>query len=789
METVMELRRYTPSYDTGLTGGQVKERTAQGATNAVTEKNAVTIKDIIIRNVFTYFNLIFAVLAALLILVRAYEGLSFLPIIIINTLIGIVQQIRSKHTLDKLNMLHAPRAVLIRDGKTVEVRAEDAVLDDIAVFSAGGQIYADAVVCDGEVNVNESLLTGEADEIVKKPGDRLMSGSFIVSGKCRARLDAVGDASYISQLSAKAKAEDKRNHSELMASLDKLIKIVGVIIIPVGIIMFCQQFFIEHHSARDCVSAMVAALLGMIPEGLYLLASVALALSVIKLSRRGVLVHDMACVETLARVNVLCADKTGTITENEMEVIRFEPLGRTDRDALELTLGSYSAAMQADNSTMRAMKRAFTKTDGRAADSVIGFSSAVKYSAAVLGGTPYILGAPELVLREDYVNHREIIERYSAEGFRVLVFARSEAPADGKPLVMSVTALGLILLRNPVRKTAPATFRYFAEQGVTIKVISGDSPVTVSSVALEAGIEGAERYIDASAVSEDELRAAAADTVVFGRVTPERKLVLVEALQKGGNTVAMTGDGVNDVLALKAADCSVAMASGSEAAQNVAQMVLLDSDFSGMPDILLEGRRVINNLERSAGLFLRKNIYSLLLALFTMIAVIKYPLDPQQATLINAFTIGAPAFLLALEPNKSLIKGSFLTNVILAALPAALANFVTLSLLLVYGNMFSVGAAALTTVTTLVLGISGIAVLIGICRPLNLYRGAVVGTMAAGFAVTAYVLRDYFRFVPLTPDIVKATAAFALLVIALLVVFTYVMRAVRAAVDGKKSGI
>ena len=782
----MDIKRYSPSYEAGLTDEQVSERKAQGAVNAVTQKNSVTIKEIIFRNVFTYFNLIFAVLATLLIIVRAYEGLSFMPIIIINILIGIVQQIRSKRTLDKLNMIHAPQAALIRNGKEVTLKAEDAVLDDIAVFSAGDQIYADAVVVGGEVSVNESLLTGEADEIKKHEGDMLMSGSFIVSGSCRARLDAVGDDSYISKLSAKAKQEDTRRHSKLMASLDLLIKIVGIIIIPVGIVMFCQQYFIEHQSARDCMAAMVAALLGMIPEGLYLLASVALALSVINLSRRGVLVHDMACVETLARVNVMCADKTGTITENAMEVIRCETLDDTAQDELELALGRYAAAMTDDNQTMQAIKKAFPEADKCAVEDIRPFSSSVKYSAAVLDGTPYILGAPELVLRESYVNYKETIEKYSSQGFRVVVFVKSDVPADGEPLKMPVKAMGLILLRNPVRKTAPETFRYFKDQGVRIKVISGDSPVTVSSVALEAGIDGAERYIDASAVDVDELKKLAGDTVVFGRVTPEKKLALIEALQAEGNTVAMTGDGVNDVLALKAADCSVAMASGSEAAQNVAQMVLLDSDFSCMPSILLEGRRVINNLERSAGLFLRKNIYSLLLALFTMITVIKYPLEPQQATLINAFTIGAPAFLLALEANKSLIKGNFLTNVIMAALPAAFANFITLSALLLYGSVSGIDNAALTTVTTLVLGISGMVVLCAICRPFNLYRGAVVAVMAVGFTLAAYIFRDYFRFVPLTVELVAATAIFSALVTVLFIVFTFVGKAIEKAAEDRK---
>jgi cation-transporting ATPase E len=538
----------------GLTESEVSLRIERGAVNVITDSNSVTIKEIIAKNVFTYFNLIFAVFAVLLIIFREYRGLSFMPIIIANTLIGIVQQIRSKRTLDKLNMLHAPKAHLIRGGKEVTVAAEAAVLDDIAVFSAGNQIYADAVVVSGSVSVNESLLTGESDEITKNVGDVLMSGSFVVSGECRARLDKVGNNSYIAQLSAKAKEIDTRSHSQMMSDLNKLIKIVGIIIIPIGGLMFLQQFFSAHLSAAESISRTIAALLGMIPEGLYLLASVALALSVLRLARKRVIVHDMSCVETLARVNVLCVDKTGTITDNTMKVSRLITIGDTNASDIRALISRFAASMSSDNITMEAIKEYFCsgKKDFTHATKIIPFSSVNKYSVAVFDTNAYVLGAPEFILRSDYSKYEKIIEKYTHEGYRAVLFAKY--PSDGA-LTEKSEPLAFILLHNPVRKEAAETFRYFKEQGVKIKVISGDNPMTVSEVAREAGIDGAEAYIDMSdfdpsKVSEEYLCNAAEKYTVFGRVSPQTKRALIHALQLCGNTVAMTGDGVNDVLAL-----------------------------------------------------------------------------------------------------------------------------------------------------------------------------------------------------------------------------------------------
>lgn len=774
------IERFNPSCNSGLSSEQVEQRINECAVNIITDSNSITIKEIIFKNLFTYFNLIFAIFSVLLLLAREYRGLTFMPIIIANTLIGIIQQIRSKRTLDKLNMLHAPKAHLVRNGKTITLPAAAAVLDDIAVFSSGNQIYADAVIMSGEVQVNESLLTGEADEITKRAGDTLMSGSFIVSGTCRARLDKVGDNSYIARLSAQAKQADTREHSQMMADLNKLIKIVGIVIIPIGVILFCQQFFMGHLNANESIARTIAALLGMIPEGLYLLASVALALSVMRLARRRVIVHDMSCVETLARVNVLCVDKTGTITDNTMAVNKIITAGNIDTASLRILIGNFASAMSEDNLTITAIKKHFTDTDNSKAEKVIPFSSVNKYSAAVFGDKSYILGAPEFILRENYANYKNIIEKYSQEGFRVVLFAEYPSTEINGVLIEKAEPLGFILLCNPIRKEAPKTFRYFEKQGVNIKVISGDNPVTVSEIAQEAGITGAEKYIDVSEIDEADINRIADEYTVFGRVTPQMKRSLIHALQENGNTVAMTGDGVNDVLALKDADCSIAMASGSEAAENVAQMVLLDSDFSCMPDILLEGRRVVNNIERSAGLFLIKNIFSLLLAIFSMILLFNYPLKPQQVSLINAFTIGIPAFLLALEPNKSLIKGRFLTNVALKALPAALTNFIVISSLIAYCSAINLSSEIISTSATCVLAATGLMVLFRISIPFNTFKAVILAAMAAGFMLCAHYMKWWFSMLPMNFQILELIIIFSLAAFLLLILlnslFGFIMK-------------
>jgi len=758
--------RYAPDYKVGLTSQQVQEHRLHGWVNRAVEPPSKTTKEIVHENVFTYFNLIFAVLAVLLCIAGSFRDLTFLPVIIANTLIGIIQEVRAKKVLDNLTMLNAPHAKVVRDGRKSVVEAEELVLDDIVIFQAGNQICADAEVCAGTVQVNESLLTGESDEITKTKGDMLMSGSFIVSGQCHARLDKVGEDSYISKLTLQAKEMQEGEQSEMIRALDKLVKVAGIAIIPIGIMLFSQAFFFQDEGFRSSITSMVAAVIGMIPEGLYLLASVALAVSSIRLAQKKVLLHDMKCIETLARVDVLCVDKTGTITDNTMKVQRVVPAAGYDAGKmppLGQMIGDFASAMDKDNMTMEAIKESFPGSSGRKPVSKTGFSSATKYSSVTFENEVYVLGAPEFVLKDSYGEYAEEIEMYTSRGLRVLVFGLYDGEIDGKALKRAIQPLGYIMLANPIRPAAKETFSYFAEQGVEVKVISGDNPRTVSEVAKEAGVDGAEKYIDASSLKdEEEMRKAVLHYNVFGRVTPNQKRQFVQILKDAGKTVAMTGDGVNDVLALKDADCSIAMASGSDAAAQASQLVLLESDFSCMPQVVLEGRRVVNNIQRSASLFLVKNIFSFLLSLFSVVFMLTYPLEPSQVSLISMFTIGVPAFFLALEPNKNIIKGHFLTNVFLKALPAALTDVLAVGALVIFGQTFGVSAADISTAATMLLAIVGFMILYKISAPMNTMRVVIIGGCIAGLLFCSVFLHRLFAITGMSMKCIMLFVVFSI---------------------------
>ena len=724
IEPVKDPERLFAEPETGLTSQQVKQRFDEGLDNRPVESPSKSVRDIIADNVFTYFNLLFVVIASLLFFVGSYRDLTFLPIIISNTLIGIFQEMRSKSVLDKLNMLNAPVTTVIRDGEEKEVPSRELVLDDIAVFKAGDQISADAEVISGYVSVNESLLTGESDEIAKNSGDNLMSGSYVVSGSCRARLEKVGRESYISQLTLQAKKTRKGEQSEMIRDLNRIVKIAGIVLIPIGILLFYQSYYVNHMTIKASVQSMVAAVLGMIPEGLYLVASATLAVSAMRLALNKVLVHDMKCIETLARVDVLCVDKTGTITENCMSVSKVVPADEgVTEDVLNGLISDFAAAQDADNETMSAIKGHFCEPTGELPVNITGFSSEFKYSSVTFKKGAYVMGAPEFVLKESYENYRAVIESYSRKGYRVLVFGRYSGIPDGKALETAIEPVCFIMLSNPIRENAPETFRYFAEQGVEIKVISGDNPVTVSEVAKQAGMQNAGSYIDASTLTtENAVNDAVKRYTVFGRVTPEQKRMFVKALKRAGRTVAMTGDGVNDVLALKDADCSVAMASGSDAAAQAAQLVLLESDFAKMPEVVAEGRKVVNNLERSGSLFLVKNIFSLILSILTICFGISYPLFPAQISLSSMFTIGIPAFFLTQRPNRDLIKGKFMSNILLKALPAGITDTLVVAAMIYFGNIFSVERSDIATASTILLSIVGLMIVFEICKPMDVYK-------------------------------------------------------------------
>ena len=750
--------RYNPPVERGLTSRQVQENTEAGLVNVTRDKASKSAGQIIRSNLFTYFNLIFFLLAGVLIYEGSYNNLTFLGVVFANTIVGVVQELKAKRVLDKLRLVAAPESIAIRDGQEIRIPSEELVLDDIVLLTAGNQICADCVVCDGELTVNEALVTGEADEIKKKAGDTLLSGSFVVSGQAYARLDRVGDHSFAAQLSAGAKQIKKRQQPGMMRSLTRLIQVIGVIIIPFAAMMFWNQHHVLGLPERVSVENTAAAIIGMIPEGLYLLTSVALMASTIRLAKRDTLVHDMKCIETLARVDVICVDKTGTITQPQMEVGEIIPVPETTCADPKGLLGQFVRSMTGDNETMKTLKAYFGDGKKKLAARILGFSSELKFSALDFGdGDTYVLGAPEIILKDGHSGIKEMADQQAAQGQRVLVFAAYQYTAGGGDDIFeqgrlkgNIVPVALITLSNPVRPNAKATFDYFTKQDVEIKVISGDNPLTASSAAVEAGIPNAGRYLDCSKVpSKKELTKAAANYTVFGRVTPEQKRILIRAIKKAGHTVAMTGDGVNDVLALKDADCSIAMASGSEAAANVSDLVLLSSDFASMPHIVAEGRRVINNIERSASLFLVKNIFSFILSLISLISVSLYPLKPAQISLASVMMIGIPSFFLALEPNTELVHGKFLRNVLFRALPAALTSVILVEWSLLFADAFQFPVELASTVAFFLYAIAAYLMLFRVCKPMTVWHGILFGSMGALFLAAVFLVPEWFHIVPL----------------------------------------
>lgn len=745
----------------GLTAAEVNARIEAGKINIADDSSDRTTGKIIRDNLLTYFNLIFLVITVLLCIAGAFRDLTFLPIIIGNILIGIVQELRAKKTLDKMKILNAGHAVVIRDGKRQKVTAEELVIDDLVWLSSGDAICADSVVVSGEITVNESMLTGEADGIVKKENEELLSGSFVVSGEGYARLTRVGNDSYISKLTNEAKALKKGEESEMIRSINMFVKVIGIIIIPMSVILFVQAFVFRNASFRTSITSMVASIIGLIPEGLYLLTTLALAVSMMKLAKDKVLLHDMKSIESLARVDVLCVDKTGTITKPEMTVTEIVSCD----DSMNEVFTDYVMSSIDNNATAVALKKYLNDNNvmngKRTASKVYPFNSTVKYGAMAFDGDFYVLGAPEFIIKTGFNNLKDEISQYTTKGYRVIVLAKAESLTKDGVIDGEILPLGFVVLANEIRDNAVETFTYFKEQGVAIKVISGDNPVTVSEVARQAGIENAEKYVDASTLTDNlMISEAIAKYTVFGRVTPKQKQQFVKALKMQGHTVAMTGDGVNDILALKDADCSVAMASGSEATAQAAQIVLLDSDFSRMPEIVLEGRRVVNNVQRSASLFLVKNIFSLLLTIFSTVLMISYPLMPSQVSLISMFTIGIPGFLLALEPNKSRIKGHFLGNVLLKALPAGLTDFFAVSALVICGHVFNIPSTDIATASTLLIAVVGFMIMIKISHPFNKFKYGILALNIFGLIFCGLFLDSLFAMSDMSNICILLTIVF-----------------------------
>ena len=743
-----EMPRCAPKADSGLSSAQAQALAEAGWDNRPVESPTKSDKQIIRENIFTYFNLIFVVLAVCLLLVGDWKDMTFLLIVAANAVIGIVQQLRSKRTIEKLSLLSAAKVRIIRDGKVRELPVDQLVREDVVELTAGCQIPADGPVLTGQVQVNEALITGEADAVTKEPGDQLLSGSFVISGKCRARMDQVGADSYASKLTLAAKKDGGPGKSEMMRSLDSLIRFIGIVLIPIGAALFYNQFVNQDLGLRQSVVSTVAALIGMIPEGLFLLTSVALAVSVVRLAQNRTLIHEMNAIETLARVDVLCVDKTGTITEPDMEVENVVPLSDGNPEYLEAVLTAMYGASEPDNATGKAIHELFGGETDWVCEKRIPFSPETKWSGAVFAGQgAFLVGAPEFILAQRFEEYRDTVDGWAEQGCRVLLAARYDGdPVPGALDPALVMPLALILLSGRIREQAAETFGYFDRQGVTVKVISGDNPHTASLIAARAGISGAERYIDTSTLETDEdFSRAVSENTVFGRVTPEKKRRLVAALQKQGHTVAMTGDGVNDLLAMKQADCSIAFSSGAQAASQLGSLVLLNNDFAAMPSIVAEGRRVINNIQRAATLFLVKNIFSLFLSVISLFTDWPYPLQPMHLTVISALTIGIPSFFLAMEPNYDRVTGHFLRGVLRRAFPGGLTNVFAVLVCQAFMVVFDLPAESIATVCAGILAVVGMMVLFQVCKPFGAFRRVVWGGMLVCLVVVFTCLGELFE--------------------------------------------
>lgn len=756
---------------TGLTDEQVNARIAEGKVNADENPNTRTYKQIVRENTLTFFNFLNLVLLVLVLLVGSYKNAFFVCIIIINTLIGIAQEIRAKKTIDKLAILTARKSVVIREGQKWTVPTEELVLDDVVCLKTGDQVPADARILEGSLEVNESLLTGESDNLPKNEGDELFSGSFVTSGEACCQIIHVGKDNYAAQITSEAK-EFKRHNSELKNSLNAILKVISIIIVPLGALLFYKQYYIVGDTFRDSVVSMVAGVLGMIPEGLVLLTSVALTLGALVLANKKTLVQELYCIETLARVDTLCLDKTGTITEGTMCVERVEPYVSTGRvetaatesepaespeaeaqgqvaadpafgDDINTVMGNMMYVLKDQNATIDALRKRFPAKQDMTLEHVIPFSSDRKYSGAVFEekGT-YLMGAAQFLFPENNEELTEKCQAYAEEGLRVLVLAHSSQNAEGTELPEGLEPLALMLLTDVIREEAPDTLTFFDSQEVDLKVISGDDPVTVAAIARRAGLKNADSYVDATTLTtEEELQDAVAQYSVFGRVTPQQKKAMVQALQSQGHTVAMTGDGVNDVLALKEADCSIAMAQGSDAAKNIANVVLLDSNFASMPHIVNQGRRVVNNIRTAASMFLIKTMFSVMLSLLTIFFGNAYPFEPIQMSLISACAVGIPTFLLAQENNYEKIDHTFLRHVFINAFPAAITiTFCVFAVMLVCQNVYH-SMAMLNTACVLVTGWNYMAALKTVYAPLNTYRKVIIYGMQFIFFAAAVIFQ------------------------------------------------
>lgn len=716
------MERFSSDYKNGLSNEQVKKRIQEGLVNEIDNEHTKTYKQIFKDNIFTLFNLINAILATLIILTGNYKNLMFLGVVFSNIFIGTFQEIRAKRTLDKISLIVSAKVCAIRDGKEEMIALNDVVLDDIVKLKMGSQIVADAILIEGELEVDESLLTGESDVVIKHIGDFLYSGSFVVGSLGYAKVENVGNDNYATQMVKDAK-KFQRYPSELRDTLNKIIKYIGIAIIPLGLLLFAKQHFWLDQDLNTSILSTSAALIGMIPEGLVILTSIALAVGTIHLAKRKTLVQELFCLETLARVDVLCLDKTGTITEGRMLVDGYHAIESANE--LEI-IGNLIHSLSDDNATINALKDKYEECDSFELVKTISFNSKKKYSGAIFKNHSYFMGAYEFLVKDVKEEHLKCIEKFASQGYRVITLIESDEKEESK-IIANNRVLGFLLLLDKIRESAHETLAYFREQDVDIKVISGDHPLTVSQVAKRAGLTGHEHYIDATTLkSEEDIENAVKNYSVFGRVSPQQKKQMIIALKKQGHTVGMTGDGVNDVLAFKEANVSVAMASGSDIAKSSANLVLLDSDFKSLPYVLFEGRRVINNIQRVATLFLTKTIFSFILVLLTLLVSFKYPFIPIHLTFVSSLTIGIPAFFLALEPNRNRVEKNFLENVMKISFPSAVSVIICIAYIYASANSSDLNTYEISQLALIIISMNGLIVLTKVAAPYTKLRMVIV---------------------------------------------------------------
>ena len=749
-KTETNISRFNPKPETGLSSKQIEKRNAEGLLNISNVKTSKSLKSIFFKNIFTFFNLTCLVVAIALICVNAWTDLTFMVIVILNTGIGIFQEIRSKKTMDKLSLANSNFTKVIRDGEEQEVYKTEVVLDDVLVLNPGMQIECDSIVLDGNIEVNESLLTGESLPIKKKKGDTLLGGSFVSSGTCKAKVDKIGDDNYIMQLSAKAKAF-KQGKSELLSSLRALIKIISIFMVPIAIIMFYNNYtkadpYAGTSIMYTAVTKTAGCIIAMVPAGMFLLTSVALAVSVMRLAKKRTLVQDLYCIEMLARTNVLCLDKTGTLTNGSMSVKDVILLGKQTIKDVDKIVSSMVASFHDANHTALALKAYFGKPCYSAEKSVP-FSSERKFMGCKFKSVgAYKLGAYEYVMDKPSEQIKKQAEIHSLNGYRVLLLAECESNFSAS----NCKPIALILLQDNIRKDAPRTIEWFKKNDVDIKIISGDNPITVSEVARRVGVEKYDKYVSLHGMSNEDVAKIADEYTIFGRVNPEQKAVLVKALKAKGKTVAMTGDGVNDILALKEADCSVAIAAGSDAARSVSQLVLLDSNFSSMPNVVAEGRRVVNNIQKSSSLYLMKTVFAICISIFVLCIGNLYPFSPIQFILLEMFVIGIPSFILALQPNINRIKGKFLSNVARTTLPAGFTLVAVTIAMYIYQTVTEIPDSVLTTMCALAITTVGFISLYRMCKPFNWLKLTMYVLSIVIVIILVTTLPSLFKFVRLS---------------------------------------